>query len=254
MSIYKVSEAKHKLSAIALAVDQDHAAFYGCSLLGIDSQGYQVISWNELMDPTYEQYDVAFKDPQSDNYYSITYAKTLAREDMERIDAGSSWLFAMEQGYPTLIDLPCEMYPNTDIGEWRYTKYKMIRPCVRIHFHTDNEDFRNTDRIYYENNTGNTQFFTNDAIPEESVYNDELSIHPQLTVQTLDNGDVHLCLEFANGTVVANGTIQLVNKSGLMVDYVPIVNGDGVIAHQYITGIPFADVLFHYKKIGELYA
>lgn len=33
-----------------------------------------------------------------------------------------------------------------------------------------------------------------------------------------------------------------------------MTNGDSVIAHQYIQGIPFADVLLDYHKIGELYA
>lgn len=254
MAIYRVSDARHRVSGIALAVGEDAIIWYGCELLGTDSQGYSVISYDDLMDPSYEQYNVAFKDPNSENYWLITQAKTLARADMEKVDAGSSWVFAIEQGYPTLIDLPCEMYPNTDVGEWRYTKYKMIRPCVRIHFHTDNEDFRLTDRIYYCSNTNDTAFFTQDEIPSQSVYNDELPIHPQLTVQTLTNGDIHIHLEYANGSVPADGTIQFVNKSGLMVDYIPVVNGDGVISHQYITGIPFADVLFHYKKIGQLYA
>ena len=109
MAIYCVSDARHRLSGIALAVGEDSIIWYGCELLGTDSQGYSVISYDDLMDPSYEQYEVAFKDPNSENYWLITQAKTFARSDMEKVDAGSSWVFAIEQGYPTLIDLPCEL-------------------------------------------------------------------------------------------------------------------------------------------------
>ena len=50
------------------------------------------------------------------------------------------------------------------------------------------------------------------------------------------------------------GRITFENTSGLMVSSLPVTNGDAIIAHQYIQGIPFADVLLDYHKIGELYA
>lgn len=252
-NIYQVNDARHRIPIVAVAVSQDVIRLYGLEPFGSDPQGKTVITKETLLsDTSIEYYGELVWSDELNQYAEITMSKSMLRDDIT-YRAGAQYLWALGQNQNTLLHINAVMFPEQDMSQWRYTKWRMMRPIVKFYVHTDNESFLNFDRVYYNTNTKDTIFWTNDTIPEETIYNDNIPLYPTLTVQTLTNGDVHLHMEYADGST-PNGTVQFINRSGMMLDYLPVSNGDAVIAHQYIQGIPFADVLLDHVKIGELYS
>ena len=252
-NIYHVTDARHRIPVIAVAINADVIRLYGLNPIGADSQGKTIITKETLLnDTSYEYYGEVVWSDELNQYCEITLSKSILRTDTT-FKAGAQYLWTLEQGQNTLLHLNAIMYPEQDMSQWRYTKWRMMRPLVKFYFHTDNESFLDTDRVYYSTNTDDTLFWTKDTVPTTSIYNDDIPLYPTLTVKTLTNGDVHLHLEYADGSK-PTGRITFENTSGLMVSSLPVTNGDAIIAHQYIQGIPFADVLLDYHKIGELYA
>lgn len=254
-NIYRVPDARHKIPLVAVAIAQNVIRLYGLEPIGSDAQGKTIITKDTLLNDTSIEYfgEVVWSD-EFNQYCEITKAKSILRNDTT-FRAGAQYLWALEQNQNTLLHLNAIMYPEQDMSQWRYTKWRMMRPIVKFYVHTDDESFLDFDRVYYSTNADDTVFWTKDEVPSETVYNDEIPLYPTLTVKTLTNGDVHLHLEYPDGvTPPPDGTITFENTSGLMVSYLPVTNGDAVIAHQYVQGIPFADVLLDYHKVGELYA
>lgn len=252
-NIYHVNEARHRIPVVAVAIDADVIRLYGLTPIGTDSQGKTVITKDTLLNNTsYEYYGEVVWSDELNQYCEIVKSQSILRSDTT-FRAGAQYMWAEEQSNNTLLHMTAIMYPEQDMGFWRYTKWRMMRPVVKFYFHTDDESFLDTDRVYYCSNTNDTIFWTKDTVPEEYVLNDDIPLYPTLTITTLTNGDVHLHLEYADGSK-PTGRITFENTSGLMVSSLPVTNGDAIIAHQYVQGIPFADVLLDYHKIGELYA
>lgn len=250
--IYKVDNAKHGWPLIVVAQNQSTIIVYTLERYYDQYTPSQVVTEQQLLDASTE-YSINLILEYQGQAYKIVGNKVISYNH-NVVTAGQTIVIGMEHDHSVVYCLGPEKYPQIDVTDWRYMKYRTIRPILKIFVHTKNESLVDVDKVYYYDHNNDTIFITNDTLPETAVLDEQATYLPHLTVNTLENGDKQLLLQYqnTNSDILINGTIQLANQSGLLITSIPVSNGMAIISNQYIVGMPMADVLFGYNKVGEL--
>ena len=81
-NIYHVTDARHRIPVIAVAIDADVIRLYGLNPIGTDSQGKTIITKDTLLnDTSYEYYGEVVWSDELNQYCEITLSKSILRSD-----------------------------------------------------------------------------------------------------------------------------------------------------------------------------